>query len=689
MDTAPLGDPEGVPLGADGSRATTSGSGPEAEALRRVDRLFATYVRCHQALIRARREKDLLYAVCRTLVQNGGYCLAWVGYAEQDGETALRTVAWAGKERHLDRDDVPFASALSLPLVAEGSVLGELWIHGDEPDAFDTRALELLKGLADDLAHAIVSCRMRAAHKYMSEALRETRGKYALARFAGQVGVWDWDLDTNEMSLDPILKSMLGYEDHEIRNHLHDWSKCIHPEDMDRVLAAAAVHLGGVAPQYEIEHRMLHRDGSVRWFLARGTAVPNAHGLPCRLLGANMDITERKRLEEQLSLSQKMEVVGRLAGGIAHDFNNWMTIIGLSAKLVERQIPCVDAHLEDRQWEDEMRHYVGRISSATERAGELTKRLLSLSRHEFVQPRLMDVNGAIEDLARLLRRLIDEDITLRTLPSDGLWTVYMDPTQVDQLVMNLVLNARDAMPGGGTLTIETANAALAQEDLPPDTGVEPGEYVMLAVADTGIGMDAGVQSRIFEPFFTTKEPGEGTGLGLATVFGVVEQNKGHIHFETEVGQGTTFRVYLPRAEPANGGAPSPAAQASRARGTETILVAEDAVAVREMLVRTLRTHGYQVLVATDGLEALQISRMHEGPIHLLLTDLVMPQMSGTELVEQLQPRRPETQVLYMSGYADRPLVRQLVSDEASVFLPKPFSAEALTEKVRDVLDAWG
>lgn len=685
--TAPLGEPQERHLRAVRSEAATTDHGPAAEALRRFDRLFETYVRCHQALMRARREQDLLYDVCRTLVQNGGYCLAWVGYADQEGGTALRTVAWAGQERYLDKDDVPSASSIALPLVAEGSVLGELSIRSAEPGAFDTRALDLLMGLADDLAHGIVSCRMRAAHKYMAQALRETRDKYALARFAGQVGVWDWDLDTNEISLDPILKSMLGYEDHEIRNHLQDWSRCIHPADKDRVLAAAAVHLGGLAPQYEVEHRMLHRDGSVRWFLARGTAVPNAHGFPCRLLGANMDITERKRLEEQLSLSQKMEVVGRLAGGIAHDFNNWMTIIGLSAKLVERQIPGVDVQREDRQWEDELRHYVQRISAATERAGELTKRLLSLSRQEFVQPRVLDLNRAIEELARLLRRIIDEDIELSTAQAEDLWAVYMDPTQVDQLIMNLVLNARDAMPRGGTLTIETANVELTEAEVALRAGAEPGEYAMLAVSDTGVGMDASVQARIFEPFFTTKEPGQGTGLGLATVCNVVEQNKGQIRFETEVGQGTTFRIYLPRAKPAGDRAPSPVVQVPSMRGTETILVAEDALGVREMLVRTLKSQGYQVLVASDGLQALQISRTHEGPIHLLVTDLVMPQMSGTELVEQMQPQRPETQVLYMSGYADRPLVRQLVSDEASAFLPKPFSAEVLTEKVRDVLDA--
>jgi nitrogen-specific signal transduction histidine kinase/ActR/RegA family two-component response regulator len=390
-----------------------------------------------------------------------------------------------------------------------------------------------------------------------------------------------------------------------------------------------------------------------------------------------MDITERKRLEERLSVAQKMETLGRLAGGIAHDFNNYLTVICLSTVLLEQQI-----RPENPLWET-----VQRIRGASLRSADLTRQLLSFSRQNYVHPCALSLNQVVNDLSYLLDRILGEDITLKTVLAIDLWPVQAYATQVDQLILNLVLNARDAMPDGGSLTIQTANAVLDQGSFAQGMCAAPGEYVMLAVADTGTGMDAEVQAHMFEPFFTTKAPGQGTGLGLTTVWGIVEQHKGHISLDTRVGRGTTFQVYLPRAEVDGAQTPSPPAPSPSVQGSETILIVEDAVDILQLMVRTLKSNGYQVLAAQDGVEALAISSRHKGPIHLLLTDLVMPRMGGMELVAELQPQRPETRVLYMSGYADRPLVRQLVSDPATVFLAKPFSGEDLATTVRDVLDA--
>jgi PAS domain S-box-containing protein len=390
-------------------------------------------------------------------------------------------------------------------------------------------------------------------------------------------------------------------------------------------------------------------------------------------------LSDLKRTQTQFLQAQKMEAMGRLAGGVAHDFNNLLTVVQLSTRLMERHM-----HSEDPQ-----RKHVGWILETVERATDLTKQLLSFSRQEVIQPCVLDLNRVIHRMSGMLQRIIGEDIELVTAFGDNLWSVHMDPSQVDQVIMNLVVNARDAMPEGGTLNIRTANAALDEEQVTHHLDAEPGEYVRLTVADTGMGMDAGVQSRMFEPFFTTKGGEKGTGLGLSTVFGIVKQNNGSIWVRSEVGQGTTFHIYLPREADVEIRPPEgvlPAIAPGKSRGTETILVVEDATDVRLLTTEILEAHGYRTLSAQDGREAIRVSREHGGPIHLLFTDLVMPHMSGTELAGLLQAARPDMRVLYMSGHADRPLVRQIVLDRTVAFLRKPFTMEEVTKKVRAVLD---
>jgi PAS domain S-box-containing protein len=387
------------------------------------------------------------------------------------------------------------------------------------------------------------------------------------------------------------------------------------------------------------------------------------------------DITQRKRLEEQLFHAQKMEAVGRLAGGVAHDFNNMLTIIsGYNQMLLSRLSPM-----------DPMRGYAEEVAKAAERAGALTNQLLAFSRRQIIQPRVFDLNALVRQTEGMLRRLIGEDVELTFLLGEHGGRIKVDPGQLEQILVNLAANARDAMPRGGKLTIETHLARLDENYAMTHLGVKPGEYLMLAISDTGDGMDAETKRRIFEPFFTTKEQGKGTGLGLATVYGIVKQSGGDIWVYSEQGQGTTFKVYFPRvAEAASeaGESEAPAAQ----RGGETILVVEDETAVRQLIAAMMRQQGYTVIVAESPADATRIAAERSGSIEMLLTDVVMPQMSGKQLADELVRGRPEMKVLYLSGYTQNAIAHHGVLDADVEFLGKPFSQGALANKVREVLD---
>lgn len=388
------------------------------------------------------------------------------------------------------------------------------------------------------------------------------------------------------------------------------------------------------------------------------------------------DIGKRASLEEQLRQSQKLEAIGRLAGGIAHDFNNILTaIMGYSALL--------QAGLGER---DPLRLEVEEIKKAVRRASSLIQQLLAFSRRQVLQLKVLDLNAVVMNIQQLLQRLIGEDIELVILPAPALRHVKADPGQIEQVLMNLALNARDAMPKGGKLTIETANVtvdeAFARRHL-----ISPGPYAMLSVTDTGLGMDADIQAHIFEPFFTTKEPGKGTGLGLATVYGIVKQSGGNVFVYSEPGRGATCKIYLPRVDE-----PLTALEAAKpiiepVSGTETILLVEDEESVRELVSKVLQRNGYTILEARHGEEAVDLCTKFEGDIHLLVTDVVMPRMSGREVAETLQPTRPTMKVLYLSGYTDDEVVRHGVLESMTAFLQKPFTPDALARKVRDVLDA--
>jgi PAS domain S-box-containing protein len=697
------------------------------------------------------------------------------------------------------------------------------------------------------------------------EALRRSEERFRIASQSAIDLIYEWDIRTNELTWFGDIDGRLGYEPGEFPRTLDAYERIIHPEDRDRVMAAIARHLRDREP-YSQEYRILHKDGTCRYWAGRGTALYDATGAPVKWIGVTTDITERKETErvlleaeqraindyerlldrlaylalafgtsrdlqtifrtlrafalqsipcngifislydaehnarsavyawsegeeidvshlppmpmsdspnsravltgkvivtddfqaevanlpvvhvgteqnpdlpqsalaapmsimgrvvgaveiqstvraafkeehvtairmaanlaaiavenirlaereaergEQLRQSQKMEAVGQLAGGVAHDFNNLLTVITGYSDMLCRQLKPGDPLLP----------YVEEIAAAGERAAALTRQLLAFSRRQVLQPKVLDLNTTVSEMEKMLRRLIGEDIELVIEPDPDLGRVKADPGQIEQVILNLAVNARDAMPDGGTIAVRTANVMVTDTSDPDFAGLEPGPHVMLAVSDTGCGMDYTTQARIFEPFFTTKEQGKGTGLGLSTVYGIITQSKGRIKVDSAPGHGATFTVLLRQAEEVPEEKEAAGVSAAASAASETVLLVEDEDAVRQLARRLLLMNGYTVLEARDGEEALALGRSHPKPIDVVLTDVVMPRMSGRELVERLAPIRPEAKVIYMSGYTDDAIARHDVFSNGTAFLEKPFAPHALAAKVREVLDA--
>jgi PAS domain S-box-containing protein len=454
------------------------------------------------------------------------------------------------------------------------------------------------------------------------------------------------------------------------------WQAVLQTEDFDRRVArwSQAVRSG---ERYEVEYRLRRgTDEAYRWHLERGLPMRDSAGSVVRWFGTSTDIHDQRVLEEQLRQSQKMEAVGRLAAGVAHDFNNLLTVIGGYTQLLIEEVSV-----------SEQRARLQEVFKASQRASSLTQQLLAFSRRQVLQPQAVDLNALIANLTKMLQRLIGEDVRLVTHLASDLRPVRADPGQLEQVIVNLVVNARDAMPKGGRITVETAHVELDALDADNRLELPAGAYVMLAVSDTGHGMDAATQARIFEPFFTTKAAGKGTGLGLSTVYGIVKQSGGAIWIYSELGRGTAFKIYFPEAPhtPGVGSDAVPAETPPPHAGSETILVVEDDESVRRLASLVLRQSGYSVLTAATGIEALQICEREVGRIDLVVSDIVMPGMDAFEMRERLQEAYPNLRLLLMSGYTEHAVVRTETLETVEAFISKPFTAQELAAKVRAVL----
>jgi PAS domain S-box-containing protein len=580
-------------------------------------------------------------------------------------------------------DVLGIRSMIAVPIIHDGIGVGVLEVYATEPNYFDDadgRTLRLLTGLigasigrtaALEAKQAAITERTAALN-----ALREREEYFRSLIENAADPVLIIDADGKMRYASPAFERVLGYSPDEVMGR--SAMEIIHASEIDRAYEVFGRVFDGAGRIVTSEVVMRHKDDSWRTLVITARNLlndPAVHGLVVNL----RDVTDQKLLAEQLRLSQRLESVGQLAGGIAHDFNNLLTVIKLHGELLADAVAPGGPAADD----------VAQIRAAADRAAGLTRQLLAFSRRQILQPRVLDLNAVVTSISPMLRRLIDENIEFALLPSLGEKpTVLADPGQLEQVLVNLAVNARDAMPDGGALTMETQVVELDEKYIDSHNVVMPGTYVLLSVSDTGTGMDSATRSRLFEPFFTTKEPGKGTGLGLATVYGIVKQSGGYIWVYSEPGEGSIFKIYLPLV--ADELSPErPVVSTPLARGTETVLLVEDEEAVRMLARRILERSGYVVLEARHGGDAIMVSEQFAGTIHLLVSDVVMPHMGGRELVENLRPKRPDMRILYMSGYTDDDVLKRGLVDSHDAFIQKPFSAHALTRTVRDTLDAKG
>jgi PAS domain S-box-containing protein len=514
----------------------------------------------------------------------------------------------------------------------------------------------------------------RAEHKRIEKAMRETQERFIGIYESSKDAIAYSTLDGLFLDVNDSFLKLTGHTKEELLTKTYQDLTPMEYRKFEADIIQKIIRSGEPA-EYEKEY--LRKDGSLVATSLTVFVVKNREGQPGALAAIIKDVTERKTLEMQLFQAQKMEAIGQLTGGIAHDFNNLLTIVNGYSEMLLQTLPASDPQRDNAV----------QIKEAGERAVLLTRQLLAFSRRQMLEPKVLELNAVVTNTEKMLTRMIGEDIQLVTALMPRLGRVKADPGQIEQVIVNLAVNARDAMPQGGKLTIETANVELDENFARRHVVVKPGQYVMLAASDTGCGMDAETQKRIFEPFFTTKERGKGTGLGLATVYGIVKQSGGSIWVYSEVGRGTTFKMYLPRVEEEPDAVLPGTVRAAPLKGTETILLVEDDTPLRKLTLAILRHGGYDVLSAASREEALQLCGRHQGPIHLMLTDVVMPGRSVREFVEQLASTRPAMKVLHMSGYTDDTVVRHGVMEQSVAFLQKPFTTHSLLRKVREVLDA--
>jgi PAS domain S-box-containing protein len=556
------------------------------------------------------------------------------------------------------------ASLIHAPLLAGGEVVGVLTIQSYSPFMFDEGDRDLLAEIANLASPALERCRAEADNLRLAETIRQAndvvlimgtdwRIKYVNPAFETSTGY------TLAESLNRLPRELLDGGDHGDEFY----------REIEQLLESGRAWSGHLVSR--------HKDGSRIDEEATVSPIRDSSGRIINYIGVKRDVSREMLLQEELRQAQKMEAIGLLAGGVAHDFNNLLQIILGNSHLMQQQLQPGSA----------MASELDSVLRAAKRGASLTRQLLAFSRKQLLEPRVVNPNSAVANIESLIRRLIGEDVELHLVLDPRAGCILVDPGQLDSVLMNLSINARDAMQEGGVLTIRTANVDVSSGDAEKSPGMKPGNFVRITVTDTGCGMDEQTRQRVFEPFFTTKKSGEGTGLGLSMVYGIVKQSNGYVYVESRPGAGASFHVYLSRvssplvAEDRSGEEPA------GEPGWETILVVEDDVDVRKLMCGFLRANGYTVLEARNGFDGLRAAEHHNGPIHLLLTDIVMPRMGGAELARQFRAIHPDTRVLYVSGYTDNAMVRQALADSGGAFVQKPVSPDVLSDKVRETLDS--
>ncbi|NNN04903.1 MAG: PAS domain S-box protein [Elusimicrobia bacterium] len=681
-------------------------------ALAARDALYLMLSRAGAAANQSRGAAELYPEICRIAVETGGFLSAYIGVVEGDhlrieschgkaldyikeltiplGEDAHPGPAWTALKRerpvivndflsdpmtvpwHEDARRAGIAASATFPLREGGRPVAVLGLYAGRTNFFTPDQLATLTEIAPIVSLALDRFAAEKRRRADEEELR-LRDRAIQAASQGIIIADALAPDMPIIFVSPGFVRLTGYSLGEVlgRNGRFLQGRDTDPAAVAKIRAALAS-----GRECRVELLNYRKNGSTFWNELTISPILDAGGAVTHFVGVQTDVTERRRLEEQFRQSQKMEAVGQLAGGIAHDFNNLLTIIGVAGETLLAQTAPDDARCA----------LIAEMLDAGGRAAVLTRQLLAFSRRQILEPKIVSLNDVVADAERLLRRLIGEHVVLKTTAAPDLWLVKADLSQLTQILINLAVNARDAMPKGGQLRVETRNVSLAQDDCLRLGDVVPGRYVELAVSDDGQGIQPTVQPRIFEPFFSTKPPGKGSGLGLSTVHGIVAQSHGAVAVESAPGRGATFRIYLPRADEGQKAPRTDAGAAEAfAHGAETLLLVEDESGVRLVAGRVLRTCGYTVLEAADGEEALSVAAAHAGQIDLLVSDVVMPKLGGRELAERLRAVRPKCKILFMSGYTDDAALRDGVSSAEFAFLPKPFRPYELAEKVREVL----
>jgi len=712
-----LYDDDGTPSAMTGVDLDITERKRDEDRIRHLNRVYAVLSDINQAIVREPELDRLLSEACRIAVDTGGFTMAWIGLMKAPGGKLARTAqagADADTQRVVDRlitleppagcaftqravetgrpavcDDIErdpaaaswraealprgYRTMAAFPILRNGASIGAFNIYAGTPGAFDVEECRLLEELAGDIGFAIGVHEREAERRLAEEQRRAAEDRFRQLAESIQQVFWMADPRGGLLYVSPAFETIFGRSCESLTASPGVWMDAVHPDDRERVEQAA--YARSRRGDYDEVYRIVRPDGAVRWIRDRAFHMYNDAGELYRLVGTAADITEQRQLEEQLQQAQKMEIVGRLAGGVAHDFNNLLTVINGMADLVLAALPEDDPTRDD----------LTQIRLAGDRAAALTGRLLAVSRRQILKPEIVDLSAIVAGLREMIVRLMGEDVTLVLELAPELASVKADPGQIEQVVLNLIVNARDAMPDGGVLTIETRTVTVDATYAAEHPGTRPGPHAMLAVRDTGVGMDESIRRRVFEPFFTTKPQGKGTGLGLSMVYGIVKQSGGSIWFHSEPGHGSRFTIYLPHVADAPAPRPAPPPLAA-AGGHETVLVVEDEPPLRELAARVLTAAGYTVLQAANGAEALALLERHADPVHLVFTDVVMPGMNGRELAARLATLRPGIRVLYTSGYTEDAILRHGVLDDPGRFLGKPYTPSVLRRRIREALD---